>query len=257
MSMPLALRYAERELRVWTRLWRGSVFSGVLSPILFLGAMGVGLGGLVDDNAGKVDGLDYLVFVTPGLLVGAAMQNASGAALWNTMGGHKWAGNFRAAIASPLRPSDVCLGYLLWLSAYTAMTAVPFLAVAALLGGVPSAWAVLAIPATALCALAFAAPLVAYAMSQDTEMNFSAVIRLGVMPLFLFSGTFFPLDQLPGALRPLAWVTPLWHGVELARGATTGSLGAGWIVLHLAVLAAFVAAGLAWGFRTSTRRLSA
>lgn len=252
----LAMRYAERELRVWKRLWRGTVFSGVLSPILFLGAMGVGLGGLIDENAGRVDGLDYLVFVAPGLLTGAAMQNVSGAALWNVMGGHKWMGNFRVAALSPLRPQDIYLGYLMWQTVYVAATAVPFLVVAALLGGVPSWWGVLAIPAVGLCALAFAAPLAAYSMTQDSEANFSVLLRLGVMPLFLFSGTFFPLDQLPGLLRPLAWVTPLWHGVELARGATTGSLGLGWAVLHAGVLVAFVAAGIAWGIRASTARLA-
>lgn len=254
--MPLALRYAERELLVWKRLWRATVFSGVLSPVMFLGAMGVGLGGMIDDNAGQVDGLDYLVFVTPGLLVGAAMQNASGSSLWAVMGGHRWSGHYRAAAFSPLRPSDIYLGYLVWETLYVAVCAVPFLAVAALLGGVPSLWAVLAIPATGLCAAAFVAPLAAYAMTQDSEMSFSVLIRLVVMPLFLFSGTFFPLDQLPGWLQPLAWVTPLWHGVELARGATTGSLGLGWLVLHVAVLAAFVAAGVTWGVRAATRRLA-
>ena len=252
----LALRYAERELRAWTRLWRGTVFSGVLSPIMFLGAMGVGLGGLVDENAGLVDGLDYLVFVAPGLLTAAAMQNASGSALWNVMGGHKWLGTFRVAVMSPLRPQDVYLGYLIWETAYVAATAVPFLVVAALLGGVPSWWGVLAIPAVGLCSLAFAAPLAAYSMTQDSEANFSVLLRLGVMPLFLFSGTFFPLDQLPALLRPLAWVTPLWHGVELARGATTGSLGLAWAALHIAVLVAFVTAGIRWGIRASTNRLA-
>jgi lipooligosaccharide transport system permease protein len=256
MSAPMALRYAERELRVWTRLWRGTVFSSVLSPILFLGAMGVGLGGLIDDNAGRVDGLEYLVFVTPGLLAGAAMQNASGLALWNVMGGHKWAGHFRGAVASPLRPADVYTGYLIWLGSYIGMCSIPFLAVAALLGGVPSPWAVLAVPAAALCALAFAAPLAAYAMSQDSEFNFAAVQRLVIMPLFLFSGTFFPLDQLPSGLRSIAWVTPLWHGVELCRGATTGSLGLSWALLHVAVLVAFIAVGATLGIRAANRRLA-
>jgi lipooligosaccharide transport system permease protein len=82
------------------------------------------------------------------------------------------------------------------------------------------------------------------------------VMRLGIIPLFLFSGTFFPLEQLPAGLRPVAWVTPLWHGVELCRGLTTGEAGLA-ALGHVAVLAAFVAVGSWWGRMTFTRRLAA
>jgi lipooligosaccharide transport system permease protein len=81
-------------------------------------------------------------------------------------------------------------------------------------------------------------------------------MRLGIIPLFLFSGTFFPLDQLPAVLRPVAWATPLWHGVEVCRALTTGEIVAVEVMAHLGVLAAFVAAGLWWGTRTFTRRLA-
>jgi lipooligosaccharide transport system permease protein len=81
-------------------------------------------------------------------------------------------------------------------------------------------------------------------------------MRLGVMPLFLFSGTFFPVSQLPAGLQALAVISPLWHGVELCRGATTGSIGVGAAVVHVAVLAACVAAGWQWGARSFTRRLT-
>jgi lipooligosaccharide transport system permease protein len=255
-ALPGMLRYTEREARVWSRLWRGSVFSGIVTPILFLGAMGLGLGGLVDENAGTVDGLDYLTFVTPGLLAASAAQNASGASLWPVMAGMKWMRIYHAAVATPLRPSEVYGGYLAWQALFIGINAIPFVVVAALLGGVPSAWGVLAVPAAMLCALAFCAPLTAYVGTQDSDASFPTIMRVLVLPLFLFSGTFFPLDQLPAGLRPVAWVSPLWHGVELCRGATTGSIGLGSVLLHVGVLAGYVAVGGAWGARTFTRRLT-
>jgi lipooligosaccharide transport system permease protein len=250
------LRYVEREARIWRRLWRGSVFSGLVSPVLFLGAMGLGLGGLVDRRTTDVGGVDYLTFIAPGLLAASAMLNAAGGALWPVVSGHKWMGHYRAATATPLRPADVYAGYLGWLGIHTALHAVPYVAVAALVGGVPSPWGVLAVPVAVLAALAFAAPLAAYAVSQDSDAHFAAIMRLIVIPLFLFSGTFFPLEQLPAGLRPVAWVTPLWHGVELCRSATTGTVDPAPALLHLAMLVACIAAGAAWGVRTFTRRLA-
>jgi lipooligosaccharide transport system permease protein len=251
-----ALLYAEHDARVWLRLWRGGVFSGLAMPIMFLGAMGVGLGGLVDERSGAVQGVDYLTFVAPGLLVAAAMQNAAGASLWQVMAGHKWLGGYHAAVATPLRPADVYGGYLIWTTAWALLMATPFVLVAALLGAVPSAWGVLAVPVAGLCALSFTAPLAAFSATQDSDASFPIILRLIVLPLFMFSGTFFPLENLPAEVRPVAWATPLWHAVELARGATTGTTTLGAVALHLAYLAAVTGLGAAWGVRTFTRRLA-
>jgi lipooligosaccharide transport system permease protein len=256
--MPRALRYTEREFRVWRRIWYGSVFSGVAMPVMFLGAMGLGLGGLVDEGGrnASLQGIDYLTFVVPGLLVVGAMQNNAGGALWGTVAGHKWLGMYHAAVATPMRPGDVYFGNLLWCAAWSAMMAVPFVAVAAVIGGVPSPWGVLAILTAALCAVAFAAPLAAFAATQDSDSTFPIIMRLIVLPLSLFSGTFFPLEQLPAGLRPIAWCTPLWHCAELARGATTGSIGLVTALGHLLVVAGFVAVGSFFGVRTFTRQLT-
>ncbi|HKH25210.1 MAG TPA: ABC transporter permease [Acidimicrobiales bacterium] len=256
VSRPL-LRQTEREARVWVRTWKGSLVSGLLTPLLFLGAMGLGLGGLVDENSGDVAGLSYLVFVAPGILAAAAMQSAAADALWPVMSGVKWTKTYHAASATPLAPSDVYGGYLVWMAVRLAMNATAFLVVAALLGGVPSAWGVFAVPAAVAGALAFAAPLAAYSASQDSDLAFPIIMRIVVMPMFLFSGTFFAVEQLPAGIRPLAWVTPLWHAVELARGATTGSLGLAAVAGHVAFLAACIAAGAWWGARTFGRRLAA
>jgi lipooligosaccharide transport system permease protein len=246
----------ERELRVFSRIWHASAFSAFVMPVLFLAAMGVGLGGLIDDRPGDVEGLSYLHFVTPGLLVAAAVQQAAGESLWPVLGGVKWDNRYIAMVASPLTATEVFASVLSWIAIRITTTAAAFLLVAALLGGLVSPWAVLALPATVLCALACAAPLVAYAVTQENEVPFSMIMRLGVMPLFLFSGTFFPIANLPDALEPLAWLSPLWHGAELARHATTGD--AHWLADagHVLVLCTFLAASAAWGRRTFPRRLT-
>jgi len=253
-ALPM-LRVAEREARVWRRFWRSSALTLVLMPLMFLGAIGLGLGGLVDENTGSVGGVDYLAFVAPGILAASAMQGAAGQSLWPVMGGMKWIRTFHGAAATPLRPGDVFGGWVLWIGAREAMNASIFVAVAALLGAVTSPWGVLAVPAAALTGLAFAAPISAYSAVQDSDLGFPVIMRVGILPLFLFSGTFFPVDQLPEWLQPVAWASPLWHGVELCRGATTGSLGIG-AAGHVAYLAAWIAVGCWFGVRNFASRLA-
>jgi lipooligosaccharide transport system permease protein len=255
MSVRVAARVVEREARVFAKLWRGTVFSSFVTPVLYLGAMGLGLGGIVDARNRSVGGLSYLAFVTPGLLAAGALQSASAESLWPIMSGFKWMRHFHAMSAAVPRPGDIYDGVVGWIGCHVAMSASAFLAVAAALGGVRSGWAPLAVPAAVLGALAVAAPLVAYAATQDSDIAFSPIIRLAVFPMFLFSGTFFPVSVLPRWGRDLVVVSPLWHAVELCRGATTGSAGAGALV-HVAVLVGCVVAGGAWGHRTFTRRLT-
>ena len=112
----------------------------------------------------------------------------------------------------------------------------------------PSAWGILAIPAAGLCAAAFCALLAAYSIRLDTDLSFPMIMRLGILPLFLFSGTFFPICQLPSGLRPFAALSPLWHGVELARAATTGHVPSRpRSPSHIAVLVGCIAVGAYFG----------
>jgi lipooligosaccharide transport system permease protein len=248
------LRVVEREARVYRRLWRGSVFSSLLAPLLFLGAMGVGLGGLVDERNADVAGVSYLQFVAPGLLVATVMQATAGGSLWPVLGGFKWLRTYHGVVATPVPPGALYSGLIVWLSIRAGIAATAFLVVASLLGAIPSWWGVVALPIAMLCAAAFAAPLAAFTATQDTDVTFPLVIRIVVMPLFLFSGTFFPTSQLPDAVRPLVLLSPLYHAAELARAATTGHLG--WASLaHAVVLAGCIAAGAWWGRRTFSRRL--
>jgi len=255
----LTLRVTEREVAVFRKLWRGTLGFALVQPLLYLGAMGFGLGALIDENQGDVEGLAYLAFIAPGLLAASAMIVGGSEALWPLTGRLKWIGSYQAMVATPITPGAAYRGWLTWIALRTGLAASAFLAVAAVLGAVPSAWGVLAVPAAVLCALAFAAPIGAYNATQETDITFTLVMRLGVIPLFLFSGTFFPVDQLPSGVRPLVWLSPLWHGVELARAATTGgTAGADGpaVLLHVAVLVAVVAVATTVGTRTFTRRLT-
>jgi lipooligosaccharide transport system permease protein len=260
MARPPVVRVLEREWVVWKRLWRGSVFSAVIAPLLFLAAMGLGLGDLVNQGSGNVSGVSYLVFVTPGLMAASAVMQAAGESLWPVMGGVKWMGTYHAAVSTPVQSRDVYGGQLAWSGARATIGATIFLVVAAILGGVDSVWGVLAIPATVLGALAIAAPLSAWAVTQDSDAPFAVVMRIVVFPLFLFSGTFFPVSRLPDWIEWVSFLSPLWHAVQLCRGATTGgaagadSLAAA--VVHIAVLLVWIAAGWWWGTRTFERVLT-
>lgn len=250
-------RVVEREWSVYKKMWRSSVFSMILSPLLFLLGLGIGLGGLIDDRAGTVEGMTYLEYLTPGLLAGWAMQVGAMHSLWPVMAGTTWVRFFHGIVATPVSAAGVFGGYVAWIGVRTVQLSVVFLVTAAVLGGVPSWWGVLALPVAVLTALAFAAPMVAYAATQQMDLSFPLIFRLGITPLFLFSATFFPVEQLPGWLHPVAWFSPLWHGVELCRAATTGAgLSMGAVVVHVGVLFGVLAAGCAWGARSFTNRLA-
>lgn len=256
MQAQLFHRAFERELRVYRRLWRASVFSSFLGPALFLAAMGLGLGELVDRSSGEVEGLSYLVFVTPGLLAATAMQQAAGESLWPVLGGVKWLRTFHGMVATPLGAADVYTGLLAFTGFRVVLSAGAFLAVAAAMGGVTSWWAPLAVPAAVLTAWSFSAPLSAFSATQETDGAFALVMRLVVMPLFLFSGAFFPLSQLPGWLQAIASLSPLYHGVELCRAATTGSGDLLEVGVHASFLVAVIAVSWNIGVRTFRTRLA-
>ena len=219
--------------------------------------MGVGLGALVDDSGSRdLGGLDYLAFITPGVLVAAAAQGATGNSLWPVTAGHRWLGFHYAQVATEMSAGDVYGGTVAWTAIRSFLQATVVLGAGALLGGVTSGWGVLAVPVAALTAAAFAAPFTAFAATQDSDLSFDPILRVVIGPLYLFSGTLFPIEQLPAAIQAVAKVFPLWHGVELARAATTGSAEGTAVAAHLGVLGAYVVAGWWWGLRSFARRLT-
>ena len=250
---------AARQLRFWLtdyrRTWRGSIFSSVLSPVLFLSAMGLGLGTLVDAHSKARLGVSYLEFLAPGLLAATAMQTAVGECTYPVYGSVKWNRTYQAAAASPLRPADIFHGHVLFCTLRLVMNCTIFMVVAALFGAVRSPGALLALPVAVLTGLAFATPIEAWAVTRTRDSSFAMIYRFGMIPMFLFSGTFFPVSQLPSWLQPVAYLTPLWHGVVLCRALSLGVATAGTAVGHIGYLAALAIAGIVAGNRAYRRRL--
>jgi lipooligosaccharide transport system permease protein len=251
-------RVFEHRFLQYRRTFRASIFSSFLSPALFLTAMGLGLGSYVSTSSvAALGGVSYLAFLAPGLLAATAMQSASFEATFPIMGGLVWNKIYHAMYATPITPRDIALGNLAWITARLTLICAVFTVVIVLFGAAASPLVVLAIPAAVLTGLAFAAPIAAFSATQKTPDRFAAIFRFGITPLFLFSGTFFPLASLPAVLQPLAWLTPLYHGVALTRGLSLGTIGddPAFAVIHLVALLAFIAAGT-WVFlRTMQRRL--
>ena len=254
-------RVVELRAMQYRRTFRASIFSSFLSPVLFLLAMGVGLGTYVDRSgsaAGALGGLSYLQFLAPGLLAATTMQAAAFESTFPIMAGLMWQRVFHAMYATPISPRDIVVGNLVWIAIRLTMIASIFTIVMALFGAAASPLILLGIPASVLTGMAFAAPIAAFAATQRTPEKFNTIFRFGITPLFLFSGTFFPISNLPAAMQPIAWLSPLWHGVEVSRALALGTIGQapGLALAHVAVLAAIFVAGSLWAFRTVEARLA-
>ena len=256
-TLQRTLRSFEHQVLLYRRTWRGTIIEGSLAPILFLLAMGVGLGGYVDRSSGGVGGVPYLVFLAPGLMAANMMQTAASEGTFPIMGGFVWTRRFHAMHSAPLEPDDIALGHLLFVTVRLLMVGTIFVIVMLGFGVVQSPAIVLAIPAATLTGLAFNAPISAYAATRKTMTSFNYIFRFAITPLFLFSGTFFPVDQLPAFIRPIAYITPLYHGVALTRSLALGTAFAdpGIALVHLVVISLFAGGGIVLTLLAFRRRL--
>ena len=224
MATPLSFRVFEAEARVYRRTWRGSVFSSFLNPVLYLLAMGVGLGTLVDANLPEgLEGVTYLTFLAPGLLVATAMQTGAGEGAWKVMAGIKWQQTWKARIATPIGIRGLLLGHMLWSSARVVMVSVIFAIVMSAFRVAPLLESMLAVGPALLVGIAMASITTAFTVHLEEPTGLPLYFRFVVVPMFLFSGAFFPIDQLPGWIQPVALVTPMYHGVEMARAIVIGT----------------------------------
>jgi lipooligosaccharide transport system permease protein len=256
MEGALSVRAFRCWLTRYRRIWRSSVWSSVFGPVFYLGALGVGLGTLVNRNGtASLGGVSYLAFVAPAILATGGMNTAMGEASYPVFGSIKWNAIYIAAQATPLRAADIFRGHLMFMTMRIAMDTAVITALMAAFGAARSPWAALAWPAAVLTGLAFAAPIGAWAVTVKHENLFAYLFRFVMMPLMLFSGTFFPLSQLPGWLRPLAYATPLWHGVDLCRALSLGRPAWPGVLAHVGYLAALAALGTWIGARNYRRRL--
>ncbi len=254
-----AVRVWEREALLFRRVWRTALLGSFLQPLLYLAGMGLGVGSLVDEGTGSAEmlgGVSYLAFLAPGLVAAAAMNVSAQESLWPRLDGFLWNNAYRAAASTPLTPAQVAGGVGLWHATRALLTVVGVVAVLTLFDDTRT-WGLLgAIPAGVLTGLAFALPITAWTSTRTGDVSFPAIMRFGIIPMFLFGGVFYPIDQLPTAVAALARITPLWHGVELARGSVLGTLDAAAAVVHVAVLLLYVAVGAFACRITFTRRLT-
>lgn len=247
----------EHEFGDFRRYWSSVVIASTVSPLLYLLALGIGLGTVVNRHS-DVLGVRYVVFVAPAFLVAAALQTATGSATFPVMAGFKWIRFYHGMAATPLTARQICDGKIVWIALRTFVASSVFFAITACFGAVPRAWAVLEIPIAVLTGLAFAAPILAISatVTQDGQA-FNVIFRFVVTPMFLFSGTFYPISRLPAWGQWIARVSPLWHGVELGRGAAIGHLAAGAAVAHVAYLALWLVVGVLaarWRFAVRLER---
>lgn len=235
-------RVIERNLMVYRRTWI-VIVSGFFEPLFYLLGIGFGLGALV----GAVTGpggqpVPYGVFVAPGLLASAAMNGAIYDSTFNVFFKLRYARTYDAMLSTPLGIGDVALGEVGWALIRGTLYATGFLAVMALLGLVRSPWIVLALPGAMLIGFAFAAVGMAATTFMRSWTDFDWIFVV-ILPLFLFSATFYPIETYPGALRAVIGLTPLYHGVDLLRSLSLGAIGPG-LLVHVVYLGAMGLAGL-------------
>ena len=240
-----AFYYAEQVLRVMRGYTWSIVMYSVGQPVAYLFAMGVGLATLVDTGNGAFGGVSYLAFIAPALLVSAAVMTAANEFTFPIMDGFKWRRIYFGPHASPLTPQQIAAGQIIAVTLRLLLQSAIYFAAVALFGASPSGWGWAGILVATLTGLAFGLPLMAYSASiTEDKGQFALVMRFIVMPLFLFSGTFFPLDNLPLAVRWIGWISPIWHGTELGRVFSFGYREPLFLtVVHAAVLVGLAALG--------------
>ncbi len=220
--------------------------------------MGIGLGSYVDKaNSAAMGGVPYLQFLAPALLVSSVMQGSVFEATFPVLAGFTWVRRYHAMYATPLTPFAIAFGQLSWIATRATLAGSIFLVVILLLGAAATPGIVFAVPVGTLTALAFAGPIAAFMSTQRDTASFNSIWRFGITPLFLFSGTFFPISQLPEQIRWIAWVLPLWHGVDLSRSLALGTAYEDPLlqVAHVVVLTGYAVVGAVAMFVMFRRRL--
>lgn len=250
---------AEARLLTMRSYLQTMLATGIGTPLVYLYALGVGLAILVDANPGGGSvGVSYLVFVAPALLCSSALTTATEEFSYPIMLGFKWNPSFFAMNAAPMRGGQIINGITISVIVRLLLQSIVFYLFMLAFGAVPGAFGWLTILVSVLTGLAFGTVLMAYATRlEDDKGQFNYIMRFGVIPMTLFSGTFFPLSTLPVWLHWIGWVSPLWHGVELSRVLSYGYQEPAWLsIVHLGYLALLTVVGWWLARRLAVRRLS-
>ncbi len=243
-------------LALYSRTWRGTIVISVVNPLLFLLGVGIGIGHLVNHgHPATLGGVSYSAFFAPGLLAASAMQTGFVESGGRVAAAAGWSGAYRTAITTPLEPDDILAGHMLFVAFRVLTSSAAFIAVMELFGVISGWWAFAVWPAALLTGLAFAAPLAAWTVTLRHYTQVNSLFRFGFMPMYMFSGTFFALSELPQVVRLLASVLPLTQGVELCRSLSLGQASVAGVAARSAYLLLFVIGGLLVARVTYRRRL--
>ena len=219
----------ERNVMAYRHQWI-VLLTGFVEPVLYLLGIGFGIGSLVRNvPIGHGQVISYAMFVAPALMASSAMNGAIYESTFNLFYKLRYVRSFDAIIATPVGVEDATVGEIIWAVGRGSLYSVGFLVLMLALGLVASPWAILAIPAAVLVGFAFAALGSVITTFMRSWQDFDGV-QLGLQPMFLFSATFFPITVYPPALQVLVEITPLYRGIDLIRGLTTGAVGAGQVV---------------------------
>jgi len=265
MATPAPLRVWEKEFLSYRSFWQSNLLGTIVRPLFYLLGMGFGVGGLVEngDRSDAVFGdVSYFQFLGPAMIVTTAMMILVSASLWPIRGGFEWTGTYKSQVTTPITPSEVVMGVGLWHLTYGLISAIGVALVLAFFDST-RAWGL--IPACGVAALtgaAYAMPITAWSAIAKTDYSFPNILRFVVIPTFLFAGAFYPISVLPDWLQWFARVSPLWHGIEVARaivhhslGFSSGvSVGAG--IAHIGYLVVWVVVGWYMSFRAFTHKLA-
>lgn len=251
---------AEYRLRNLSKWWGAIVAFGLGNPVLYLASIGLGVGALVNRNGPNAlpDGVAYLTFLAPALLATAAIQGTQDEVTFPLMHGLKWERVFYAMQSTAITPTQIAQGVMITAVIRSVFTAGIYWLVLWVVGGFTSANAILAMPAAIVAGVSFACLMLALTVRFiDSQMFLSSIGRFVLTPMFMFSGTFFPLESMPLAVRWLGWISPLWHATDLGRVLTYGKAVPGWLVLtHIAYLLLLGAVTFAIGSRMLTKKMT-
>lgn len=244
------------QVALYKHIWHGTVFSTVMLPILYMVSIGIGVGAYID--GASLGGVTYAEFIAPGLICSVSVMMLGNDMVYPVFGGYReWGGSYLAQRATPLRPVDILNGHLLYAVVFRPLSGCTVVAVVlAFFGVYASAWGALAVVAAVFVSASVAPWVFAWCSSLKNDAMLNAVFRFAIMPITLFSGVFFPAERMPVFLQPLVWLSPLWHGTELARAATADVTPALPPIAHLAYLVLLAIGGWYVARRVIVQRLS-
>jgi lipooligosaccharide transport system permease protein len=249
---------AEHRIRAVQGYYKTLLATSIGSPFMYLFALGVGLATLVDKNSAAFGGVSYLQFVAPALIASAAVTATSDECTYPVLMGFKWNPIFFGMNAAPISGNQIVNGIFIGVLARVLPTTVIYYLVMLVFGAVPSPTGIVTIPISILTGFAFGLLIARYMARVEEDVGQPAFIRRFVVaPLLLFSGTFFPLSQMPIYLQWIGWISPLWHGTELGRDVSYGQSEPAWlIVVHVVYPLALCVYGWIATQRVVTRRLN-